>query len=250
VSDKLQKLLDDASNRDRKIPFRGRLLDLFGVQVIQCDSVLADDARPLRSIQISMLPTEAALPPFDQEAQRQIATEFQPKLLSFRRANLGAAQGLNFDTSKFGFALRDLAQSLAAATPNDAELRADVFELLREEDSESRSAKWIDSNAIAVEAVLIAWSESSGEAVYVSELSNLAQALLNGRGGDSRIDPGAFGKRLKLLGFVTEPRDAKGKKLRLTEAVHSRALRLARDLDIPEPSELGRTEVSRAGTTT
>ena len=249
VSDKLQKLLDDASNRDRKIPFRGRLLDLFGVQVIQCDSVLADDARPLRSIQISMLPTEAALPPFDQEVERQIATEFQPKLLSFRRANLGAAQGLNFDTSKFSFALRDLAQSLAAATPNDPELRADVFELLREEDSESRSAKWIDSNAIAVEAVLIAWSESSGEAVYVSELSNLAQALLNGRGGDSRIDPGAFGKRLKLLGFVTEPRDAKGKKLRLTEAVHSRALRLARDLDIPEPSELGRTEVSRAGTT-
>jgi hypothetical protein len=53
---------------------------------------------------------------------------------------------------------------------------------------------------------------------------------LNGRGGDSRIDPGAFGKRLKLLGFVTEPRDAKGKKLRLTDAVHSRALRLARDL--------------------
>ena len=97
--------------------------------------------------------------------------------------------------------------------------------------------------------MLIAWSESSGEAVYVSELSNLAQALLNGRGGDSRIDPGAFGKRLKLLGFVTEPRDAKGKKLRLTEAVHSRALRLARDLDIPEPSELGRTEVSRAGMT-
>ena len=249
VSDKLQKLLDDASNRDRKIPFRGRLLDLFGVQVIQCDSVLADDARPLRSIQISMLPTEAALPPFDQEAQRQIATEFQPKLLSFRRANLGAAQGLSFDTSKFSFALRDLAQSLAAATPNDAELRADVFELLREEDSESRSAKWIDSNAIAVETVLIAWSESPGEAVYVSELSNLAQALLNGRGGDSRIEPGAFGKRLKLLGFVTEPRDAKGKKLRLTEAVHSRALRLARDLDIPEPSELGRTEVSPAGTT-
>ena len=52
--------------------------------------------------------------------------------------------------------------------------------------------------------------------MYVAEISNIAQAILNGRGDDSTIDPGAFGKRLKSLGFVTEPRDAKGKKLRLT----------------------------------
>ena len=101
MSDKLQQLLDDASRRDRKIPFRGGLLDLFGVQVIQSDSVLSTDSWPLRSIQISMLPTEAALPPFDQGVQREITTEFQAKLLSFRRANLGAAQRLNFDASKF-----------------------------------------------------------------------------------------------------------------------------------------------------
>jgi hypothetical protein len=244
VSDKMQKLLDDASKRDQKIPSRGGLLDLFGFQVIQSDSVLSGDSWPLRSIQISMLPTEAALPPFAQEAQRQIATEFQAKLLSFRRANLGAAQRLNFDASKFSFALRDIAHSLAAATPDDAELQADVFELLREEDVESRSARWIDLTVIAVEAVLTAYDESPGEAVYVSELSNIAQALLKGRGEDSTIDPGAFGKCLKQLGFVTEPRDAKGKKLRLTEAVHDRALQLARDLEIPEFEKLGSPERS------
>jgi hypothetical protein len=247
VSNKLQKLLDDASKRDQKIPSRGGLLDLFGVQVIQSDSVLSGDSWPLRSIQISMLPTEAALPPFAQEAQRQIATEFQAKLLSFRRANLRAAQRLNFDASKFSFALRDLAHSLAAATPDDAELQADVFELLREEDTETRSVRWTDLSVIAVETVLVAYRESPGETVYVSELANIAQALLNGRGGNSTIDPGAFGKRLKLLGFVTEPRDAKGKKLRLTDAVHSRALQLARDLDLPGAEKPGRPEVSLQG---
>ena len=80
------------ADRDRKIPFRGRLLDLFGVQVIHSDSFLVDDSWPLRSIQISVTPTEVALPAFDQDAQRRIATEFQSKLLSFRRANLGAAR--------------------------------------------------------------------------------------------------------------------------------------------------------------
>jgi hypothetical protein len=108
-----------------------------------------------------------------------------------------------------------------------------MFELLREEDAESRSARWIDLSVIAVEIVLVAYHESPGEAVYVSELSKLAQAMLNGRGENSIIDPGAFGKRLRFLGFVTEPRDAKGKKLRLTEAVYNRARQLARDLDIP-----------------
>jgi hypothetical protein len=233
ISDKLRSLLDDASRSDRKIPFRGRLLDLFGVQVIQSESVFADDPWPLRSIRIAMVPVETALPAFDQDAQWLIATEFQAKLLSFRRTNLGAAQRLDFDASKFSLGLRDLARSLAAATPDDVELQAEVFELLREEDAESRSARWIDLSVIAVEAVLVACRESAGKAVYVSELSNIAQALLNGRGEDSTIHAGAFGKRLKLLRFVAEPRDAKGKRLRLTEAVRDRALQLARDLDIP-----------------
>ncbi|MGA8307681.1 MAG: hypothetical protein WB723_18550 [Candidatus Acidiferrales bacterium] len=48
ISDKLRSLLDDASRSDRKIPFRGRLLDLFGVQVVQSESVFADDPWPLR----------------------------------------------------------------------------------------------------------------------------------------------------------------------------------------------------------
>jgi hypothetical protein len=244
VSDKLRTLLDDSSNRDRKIPFRGRFLDLFGVQVIHSDSFLAADSWPLRSIQISATPTEVVLPAFDQDVQRRISTEFQAKLLSFRRSNRGAADRLSFDASKFSSALRDLSRSLAAATPDDSELQGEVFELLREEDAESRSARWTDLRAVTVEAVLVAWKESPGEAVYVSELSNLAQAILSGRGEDPTIDPGAIGKSLKALGFATEPRDAKGRKLRLSEAVHEHALRLARDLDIPGP-EVGSFEVSQ-----
>ncbi|HKD64068.1 MAG TPA: hypothetical protein VKB40_08540, partial [Candidatus Acidoferrales bacterium] len=246
VSDKLRKLLDDSSNRDRKIPYRGRLLDLFGVQVIHSDSLFIADSWPLRSIQISVTPTNTALPDFGQDAQQRIATQFQQKLLSFRRANLGAARRLNFDESNFSPTLRDLARSLAAATPDDAELQAEVIELLREEDSESRSARWTDLHVIAVEAVLTAYKESPGEAVYVGELANIAETLLNGRGKNSEVDPGPFGKLLKMLHFVTEPRDAKGVKLLLTEAVRTHALQLARHLEIPgcEAPSLARPETT------
>jgi hypothetical protein len=236
VSDKLRELLDDASSRDQRIPFRGRLLDLFGMQAIQGDSVVVGDSRPVRSIQIAMIPTGKELPVFDFDAQRRITEEFQGKLLSFRRANLGVARKMQFDASKYAFALRDLAYSLAAATPDDGALKAAVFELLREDDAEIRSAKWIDPDMIAAEAVSVAWHDSPGGIAYVSDLANIAQEILQRRGEETVIDAGAFGKRLKLLGFAAE-RDAKGKKLRLTEAVHSRAQQLTGELGGPEGSD-------------
>ncbi len=234
VSDKLQKVLEDSSNRDRKIPHRGHLLDLFGIQVIHSDSVLIGDFWLRRSIQISMIPTGQELPAFGSDQQLRITDEFQAKLLSFRRANLDAARGLHFDASRFSFELQNLACSMAAATPDDSELQAELLDLLREEDVENRSARWTDLRVITAEAVLVAYSESPGGFVYVSKLAEFAEGILKGRGEDTSIELGTFGKLLKDLGFVTEPRDAKGKKLRLTEAVQSRAQQLVRDFGGPE----------------
>ena len=236
LSDKLRKLLDDASSRDQKIPFRGGLLDLFGAQVIHSDPAFAGDAWPSRSIQIPMIHTEQELPAFDFEARRRITDEFQAKLLSFRRANLGVARKMQFDASKFTSALRERARSLAAATPDDLELQAEVFNLLREEDAEIRADKLIDPSAIAGEAVLVAWYGSPGGIAYVADLAATAEVMLRGRGEQATIDPAAFGKQLRLLGFATE-RDAKGKKLHLTDAVRERAQQLVHDFGGPEGSE-------------
>ena len=236
LSDKLWGLLNDASIRDRKIPFRGRLLDLFGLQVIHTDEVLAGELWPPRSIQISMVSTGQELPLFDAEILDQVTTDLQAKLLSFRRVNLGAARRLQFDASKFAFALRDLARCMAAATPDDPALQAEVIELLGDQDAEFRSEKWIDPNAIAGEAVQVACFESPGGVAYVSDLAEIAQEILRRRGGDSSIDPAVFGKRLKFLGFTTK-RDAKGKKLQLTDAVRNRAEQLGRDFGSPEAGD-------------
>jgi len=236
LSDKLRKLLDDASSRDQKIPFRGGLLDLFGAQVIHSDPVFAGDSWPSRSIQIPMVPTEQELPAFDSDARHRITGEFQAKSLSFRRANLGVACKMDFDASQFAFALRDRARSLAAATPDDRELQAEVFDLLREEDAELRSDKLIDPSAIAGEAVLVAWHGSPGGIAYVADLAEIAEEILRRRGEESRMEPAVFGKQLRLLGFATE-RDAKGKKLHLTEGVRDRAQGLVRDFGGPKGSD-------------
>ena len=54
-----------------------------------------------------MIPTEQELPPLDFDVQHRITNEFQAKQLSFRRAGLGVARTMDFDASKFSFALRD-----------------------------------------------------------------------------------------------------------------------------------------------
>jgi hypothetical protein len=233
LSDKLLALLDDAASPDRKIPFRGRLLDLSGVQVIRR---LSGDDGSSRAILVSMIPSDQKLPAFDLDTQHRITDEFQGKLLNFRRANFAAARSLQFDTSKLSFELRELAWSLAAATSDDQQLQDEVVELLQEKDKQIRAEKWVDPSAIAVESVLVVCreDESREDFAYVSDLALIAQEILERRSGEkAAVDVGPFGKRLKLIGFTTE-RDAKGKKLRLTEAVRDRAHLLARNLGIAD----------------
>jgi hypothetical protein len=242
ISNRLETLLDAASCRDQKIPHRGGLLDLLGAQVIQAESVPSGEPFSLRSIEIPMIPGGARLPVFDPDVQHRVAADLQAKLLNFRCTNLSVARKLQFDSSKFIFPMRPLAHAIAVATPDDAELQAEVFDLLREKDDEIRSDRWTALSSVAIEAVLVAGYESPGGLIYISELAAIAQEILKRRGGDREIDPGALGKRLKHLGFRTEPRDAKGIKLRLAEDVSRRCHRLARDFGNPQVEDAIPTE--------
>ncbi len=176
-----------------------------------------------------MVPGGAQLPVFDPEMQHRVAIDFQGKLLNFRRTNLSAVCKLEYDSSKFTFSTRTLAHAIATGTPDDRELQADLFDLFREKDDELLAERWTALRSVAIEALLVAGHDSPGGLVYVSELAAIAQEILQRRGGDGAIDPGTFGKQLKLLGFLTEPRDAKGIKIRMNEDVCRRARQLARD---------------------
>jgi hypothetical protein len=243
ISGKLEALLDAASCRDQKILHRGGLLDLFGAQVIHTESIPSGESFSHRSILIPMVPGGAQLPVFDPEMQHRVVIDFQGKLLNFRRANLSAAFKLQFDSSKFAFSIRPLAHAITAGTPDDGELQAEVFDLLREKDDEILAERWTALRCIAIEALLVAGHDSPGGLVYVSELAAIAQEILQRRGDDSAIDPGAFGKQLKLLGFWTEPRDAKGIKIRMNEDVCRRARQLARDFGVPHVEDVAPTEL-------
>jgi hypothetical protein len=144
ISDKVQRLLDQAGRRDQNILLRGSLLDLYGLQVVHSESGLGAGSWPYRSVQIPMVPTNQPLPVFDETVQHRISGELHPTLLGYRFANYGKASAVQFDASRLTHELQELAQTLAATTPDDADLQGELFGLLGQEDREIRSAKWLD----------------------------------------------------------------------------------------------------------
>src|SRR5205814_10115229 len=133
------------------------LLDLYGCHVLH--SEVAPGGRSSRFVQIPMLPGSQASSRLDVEVQRRISLDFQARLFGFRRMNLRKAQQSCFDGSTLTYTLRELAQSLAAATPDDAAMRAQVIDLLREEDNEIRSTRWTDLSTTLIEAVIVVCHE-------------------------------------------------------------------------------------------
>jgi hypothetical protein len=246
IGNSMKRLLDHASQRDEKIPHRGGLVDLFGAQTIQSESIGGGEYRPDRFVRISMIPTGQQISFLGVDEERRITAEFQPKLLGFRCANIGRARNLQFDASSLSNSLRPLARSFAAATPDDPELQREVLDLFAEMDAEIRSGAWTQELSVAAEAILAACFESLGDAIYIGDLAKIAEEIFCRRGELVRVDPGAFGKKLRLLGFIPEPRDAKGFKLQLTEAVRSRAQQLAQDLGAPTPEGGNRNRAPEA----
>ncbi len=161
VSHDLQHLLGDVSCRDQRILRRGALLDLYGAQAIHSESTLGE-AWAGRSIEVPMPLVDVQVPTLTKEKQQQIRDAFQPKLLTYRCENLANACRLRFDPSRLSDSVRPLASTLAATTPADADLRAEVLDLLGDEDREARSRKWIDLSTVSIEAVLFHCAEAPG----------------------------------------------------------------------------------------
>jgi hypothetical protein len=143
--------------------------------------------------------------------------------------------------------LQEMTKSFAAATPGDPDLQADLFWLLREESDDVDAANWVDLTTVIVEAILLYCREAKAEYVYVGALAKMAGKILQGRGESRRVDAGEAGRKIKTLGFSTERRDARGVKLRITDAVCARVHELAHFLDVPGVRECECKNVGSVG---
>jgi hypothetical protein len=218
-------------NRHEFIPRGGRLLDLHCAIATYSEQSGGYTAKTFPGVEISVSRTGHKIPTLDDSARLRIASDFQARLLTYRLTNYQKVLSSTFDAPEFPSPIREIARSLGACTPDDAELQQEAINLLQARDVQIRSERWVEDCTVIVEALLglVHLGEPSA---YVGDIAEAASVILMCRGDNRELEARGVGEKLRLLHFATEPRDSHGIKLLLTP-VSRRVHELARDYDVP-----------------
>jgi len=227
------RLLQTSNIRNLYVPRRGQLLDLFCPQAIHSMEPLGDASLCSTAIRIPVTPTRRQLPILDEGVLRKIAKDLQPKLLTYRLMNYARVRNSDFDVPQLTSLMRDPARSLGASIVDDPELQAGIISLLQDQDEEIRGERWTDLYSVVSEAALFLCHDGEKQSAYVGEVASVANIILKRRGETVELESRAVGEKLRWLGLSTTPRDSKGYKILLTDAVRRRIHELTRDFEVP-----------------
>ena len=179
----MQRLFRASSYRGLHLPGNGgSVVDLYGPKAIFCGNDAAVDTLGGGVIHISAAPSQLQSSALDEHVQNDIANDFQPQLLMYRLKNFRKMPESPVDVSKFTFATRPLARSLAACYPDDPELARDTVQLLRPQDEEIQGQRYRDVDCVIVEILWGIIHDGKRREVRVDELAKDANALLRSRG--------------------------------------------------------------------
>ncbi|HSB74751.1 MAG TPA: hypothetical protein VLC12_03825, partial [Terriglobales bacterium] len=146
----------------------------------------------------------------------QLASEFQPQLLMYRLEHLGEVVRSDWDVPAFVSPVREIVSTLGRSLCS-AQLREDLIGIMRAQDEETRAVWSADLRAIVIEACLLACHEKSKEKVYVGEINEIAQAILDTRGEQLSVSDKGTGCILRSVGLSTERLDSAGRGIRLSQ---------------------------------
>ena len=228
----MQRLFRASNYRGLHLPGnRGSVVDLYGPKAIFCGNGAAVDTLDGGVIHISAAPSQLQSVALDERVQNKIANDFQPRLLMYQLKNSGKVRE-SVDVSKFTFATRSLARTLAACFPEDAELARDTVQLLRPQDEEVRGQRSCDVNCAIVEILWGIIHDRKQQAVRVDELAKFVDALLRSRGETFDYSAEEIGWKLRYLN-IPRHSSSSGRQVLLgrntTQLVH----RLAQAYDLP-----------------
>ncbi|MDP9263292.1 MAG: hypothetical protein M3O85_03110 [Acidobacteriota bacterium] len=226
----LQSLLVASRTKGLGVPVSGELRGVFGPRVI-CTGHPLERFLSEGTIQISLTP-QAGLLAVDEDAIEDIAHRFQPRLLAYRLTQQQKARASKFDVADLSAPLRLLARSLGACVVDEPELQNGLTPLLREQDDGVRAENSASMEAVAVEAVLFYVHEGGKGSVYVNEIADAANGILQNRGEPFGVEDRAVGGVLNRLGLFTTRLSGRGRGLRLQQSVRRKVHELARQYEV------------------
>ena len=229
----LQRLFRASTYRGLHLPGNGgSVVDLYGPKAILCGNDAAVDALGGGVIRIFAAPSQSPSSILDERSQKQIANDFQPRLLMYRLKNLGKVRESPVDISNFTSASRQLARAVAACFPEDSELAHHVVELLRPQDDEIRGQRSVDVNCVIVEILWGAIHHGKQQAVRVDDLAEKVNALLRSRGETLSHSAEEIGWKLRSLNIPRHSRSA-GREVSLGLDISHLVHKLARAYELP-----------------
>lgn len=229
---KLHKLLQASRGYDSYVPRGGRLINLCGGKVIRTEDRFTSNGLGGEFVEISVGPAGSSLAILDRHTEQQIGDEFQPKLLMFRLNNYKQAKASDFDVPQFTPPLRDVARSLGASVPREPKLQAGIIPLLEDQNDRLESELPTDLRAIVVEAMLELCHRTAKHSIYVSDVADAANKILEQRGEPLVMTDKAVGTKMGSLGFAASRLDSAGRGIQLMKAVRQRIHNVACDWNI------------------
>jgi hypothetical protein len=223
----VQKFLRASNGQGFHLPRKGQALDLYCAKAICSPEPLRDPSLLSSALQISLTPTRRELPALSEEARHRIAEDFQAKLLMYRIKGLSEVRSPEFDVAGLTAATRSLIHSVAACIVDDSKLQMELVHLLHQQEQEFQVERKAGLESAILEGLLSFCHVVGRTSVRAAELAETTNLILARRGEFLRISPETVGRRLKSLGFRTEPIGSGGKGLLLMGdvcvAIHSLA---------------------------
>jgi hypothetical protein len=229
----LERLFRASSFRGLYLPgIGGRVVNAYGAKAIFCGDDAADTLTD-GMMHISVAPSELQPSALDEQVQNEIASQFQPRLLMYRLKNSGKVRERDVDVSKFTFATRQLARTVAECFPEDAQLAGKAVELLRPQDEEVRRERTRDVNCAIVEILWRIVHDKKQRAVSVNKLAGGVNALLRDRGEILQYSPETIGWKLRNNLKIPRHDNSLGRHVLLGRDTSQSVHRLAQAYDLP-----------------
>jgi hypothetical protein len=178
-------------------------------------------------VRVSLSPAQEPPPTLTDASEREIANDFQSKLLRFRMVNYQRVCDAELDTRVFVPAMREEVRAWLAPICDCPDLRKSVLSSLMEQSRETEGARLSDERCVVAEAALLWCHKADTEQFFVRDLAKKVNDLLEGRHEERILTNKKVGLVLRDLGIKGE-RVVKGYRILLTESMRDKIHGIAR----------------------
>ena len=178
-------------------------------------------------VRVSLSPAQEPPTTLTDANEREIANDFQSKLLRFRMVNRQRVCDAEVDTRVFVPAMREEARAWLAPICDCSDLRKSVCSSLLQHSREAEGDRLSDERCLIAEATLFFCHKPDTDHFFIGDLAETVNSLLKGRHEDRVLSDKKVGSLLRGLGIYGQ-RVVQGYRVVLTDFVREQIHEISR----------------------